>query len=397
MKKLFLIGLIIIHCTKLLAQEEKYTSKEEDEYYRNWDSYVPFSPLDTSFILSFKSDFYEICEDETNYEPYSPEKITPFLDSILSKMSFHDYYKKLIESNLEMERVGKIYKDQILKYEKRDAIEAFIYYSYELENRYFGEAGIWIGYSENDGKDWDYYYTGIVQSQPVFVKYYSQRPLIKAKGKLEIDACLLRQLSPFTHPGPGPDFECIKEGIYLSFDINVISKDSDGDGLTDIVEEKLYTNKYNTDTDGDGVPDNLDTNPRVNFPRTEWSKIYEAILNDDIDWGKKGVGKLIFKENPTYFVTDATETVLIITDNEDLMGIRPKRYRAIFMKEDEYAINTKIYKSELNIMRFWPCFKVDNMRDTYKMTRSFNTWGDTYLIRKTKKGWTIEIISGWIF
>jgi len=391
MKKIFLIFLTIIFYANLFAQEEKYPSKEEDEYYKN-RNFVPFKPLDTKFILGFKSEYYEIHETELNYEPYSPDKWRPYLDSILSKMSFSDYIKQKSES--EIKRIGNIDKEQILKYEKKDSIEAFIYESHKYEN--IGGSGIWIGYSENNGKDWNYYYTGIVQEQPVFVKYYSQRPLIKEKGKLEIEACLLRQLSPFLLPGPGPSYECIKDGIYLVFDINVIAKDSDGDGLTDIVEDKLHLDKYNKDTDGDGIPDNLDTNPRVYYPRTEKSRIYEAILNDEINWKNKEVSGSLFKENTAYYnVTDSTETILIVTDSKDLMGIQSKKYRVIFMTTAEYQ-NTKVYNSELNTMGFSPLFKVDNKKDTYKMTYRFNTWGCTYLIRKTKKGWIIEPLSEWI-
>ena len=384
----------IVLCANLYAQEDNYSSKEEDEYYKNIN-YVPFKPLDTAFILGFKPEYYEIHESGLDYEPYSPDKYrTQYEDSIFSIMfsvNYNDRYK------LEIKKIDKVYKVLILKYEKKDSIEAFIYLSSEYENRYFGESGIWIGYSENNGENWNYYYTGIVQKQPVYIKPYSQRPLIKEKGKLEIDACLLKQLSAFSHPGPGPEYECVKDGIYLVFDINVIAKDSDGDGLTDIVEDKLYLDKYNKDTNGDGIPDNLDMNPRVHYPRTEKTKIYEAIFNDEIDWNyKRGIGRLLFSENTTYNATNSTETVLIVTDNEDLMGIHSQKYRVIFMTSEEYKKNTKFYNTELNTMSITPLFKVDNMKDTYKIAFSFNTGGWTYLIRKTEEGWIVETLSSWI-
>ena len=303
---------------------------------------------------------------------------------------------QIVESKIKIEKIGDIEKEQILKYEKKDSIEAFIYASYEYEERYYGGGpGIWIAYSVNNGKDWNYYYTGIVQGQPVHIKYYSQRPLIQEKDKLEIEAYLLRQISSFGHP-VGADFECVKDGIYLVFDINVISKDSDDDGLTDILEDKLYLDKYNKDSDQDGIPDNLDMNPRVLYPRTEKTRIYEAILNDEIDWNnKKGIGKLLF-ENTTYNVIDSTETVFIITDDKDLMGIQPKKYRVIFMTTDEYQNKAKPYNMNLRSMSFSPLFKVDKNKNTYKIFHSFGTGGVDYLIRKTKNGWTIEILSTWI-
>jgi hypothetical protein len=399
MKNIILILLTISMSANLFAQNDKYPSKEEDMYYKDRYKYVLFKPLETKFILGFKPEYYEIHEAELNYEPYSPKKystphekyVNQYLDSIRLNRS-RNFKQAFQEIEKEIGKIGGIDKKNILKYDKRDSIEAFIYQSSKYENVHFGESGIWIGYSENNGKDWNYYYTGIVQKQPVFLKYYSQRPLIKEKGKLEIEACLLRQLTEFCHPCPMPDYECVKDGIYVTFNITLIAKDSDGDGLTDIVEDKFHTNKFNYDTDGDGIPDNQDSNPRVNYPHTEKSKIYEAVINREIDWEDKGRGgKLLFKED-SVFVTDSTETILIVTDNKDLMGIHPSKYRIIFMTTEEYQLNANGYKVELNEMQISPLFKVDNRKNTYKLRKRFDTGFFSYLIKKTKEGWKVEII-----
>jgi hypothetical protein len=414
----FLILLGVGLCVFSLIQEENYTSKEQEEYYENfWSDFSPFEPLDTALILGFQSEYFEIKESELKYEPYSSDKYsTPYSDSIYSIYRSNNYDW----AGVEIEKIGKIDKTVILKYEKKDSIEAFIYESYEYEEFSFsGESpGIWIAYSENNGTDWDYYYTGITQQQPVFVKFYSQRPLIKEKGKLEIDACLLRQLSPFSHPIPTVSYECVKDGIYLVFDMTVIAKDSDGDGLTDIVEDKLYLDKFNKDTDGDGIPDNLDLNPRVNYPRTKKSKVYEAILNEDIgnknmDWA---IGRLIFGGNNTiHYFTDSietvfdliteegkkdriafmqpTETVLIVTDDKDLMGIQPQKQRIIFITTEEYKSKATAYNSGLKRIYLSPLFKVDGKRNTYLISCSIGTGSHEYLVQKTIIGWRVRLLS----
>ena len=416
---IFFMFSVIALCIFLLVQEREYSSEEQDEYYENyWKDFTPFEPLDSAFILGFQSEYYEIRESELNYEHYSSNKYsTPYSDSIYSIYESNNYDWE----EVEIEKIGKIDKTVILKYEKKDSIEAFIYESYEYEEFSFsGESpGIWIAYSENNGKDWNYYYTNITQGQPVFVKFYSQRPLIKERGKLEIDACLLRQLSPFSHPVPTVSYECVKDGIYLFFDMNVIVKDSDGDGLTDIVEDKFFTDKNNEDTNGDGIPDNLDMNPRVNYPRTKKSNIYETILNGDIgskdmDWAW---GRLFFKENNArHYFTDSieivldiatedkckkqrvtymtpTETVLIITDDKDIMGIQPKNYRVIFMTTEEYKNNVKLYNSTLNRISLSPFFKADGKRNTYLVSCSIGTGSHEYLVQKMIVGWRIRLLS----
>ena len=68
----------------------------------------------------------------------------------------------------------------------------------------------------------------------------------------------------------GAKYEVVQDGLLLTIDIATLQRDSDSDGLTDIIEKKYYyTNPNNPDTDGDGVPDNLDLNPRRAVPRTE--------------------------------------------------------------------------------------------------------------------------------
>ena len=75
MKNIILVFLTISLSANLFAQNDKYPSREEDNYYQNFGyKYVPYKPLDTVFILGFKPEYYEISETEINYEPYSPDK-----------------------------------------------------------------------------------------------------------------------------------------------------------------------------------------------------------------------------------------------------------------------------------------------------------------------------------
>ena len=229
---------------------EQNKSSEEEAYYNNRE-YKEKKPLNKEVFSNYYDDFFKFAE-VNDYTPYNDTLyFTPYQDSV-----FHLELKYWESDTLIVEYVGNIDKSFILKQERKGNVEAFIYKDYEFENRYFGESGIWVAYSDDNGETWSYYYTGIVQKQPLFVKWYSSYPLINEKGDLQIEACLLRQTSPFSHPIPTQSYQLAKDGLLLTLDLETLRKDSDGDGLTDIVEAKFRTDPNNADTDGDGISDN---------------------------------------------------------------------------------------------------------------------------------------------
>ena len=373
---------------------KKNKSSEREAYYKNRE-FIEQEPLNMEVFSNYYDDFFKFVE-VSDYTPYNDTLyFTPYQDSI-----FHLDLEYLWSDSLIVEYVGKIDKSFILKQDKKGNVEAFVYKDGEFENRYFGEFGIWIAYSEDNGETWSYYYTGIVQKQPLYVKWYSSYPLINEQGDLQIEACLLRQTSPFTHPGPGPSYQLVKDGLLLTLDLETLRKDSDGDGLTDIVEAKFRTDPKNADTDGDGIPDNLDLNPRFASQRTDKSVIYEAVLNEvQIPfWGEEeGETILPIDATPeTHYVVDTTETIMIVTDDPSLQNIQPKSYRVIILTKEEYESNPKYFENDLNDMSFTPLFKVDGKKDTYLFSYDFNTWGASYWVKKTDKGWIIVMTSQWI-
>jgi len=388
------ILLILLIPVLSFGQEQEYKSKEREKYYKKLN-YKSFKPLSKKEVLNFKNAYYDF-KDISNYTPYSDSLyLTPYQDSIYAIMFNPANRDSMIIP--EPQFIGKIEKSQILKYEKKGQLEAFIYVSNEFENRYFGESGIWVALSINNGKAWEYLYTGIVQQQPLFLKWYSKVPLIKSENELQIETCLLRQLTPFSHPGPGPTYEVVKDGLLVPLELKTLRKDTDSDGLTDIVEAKFYTNINNKDTDGDGIFDNLDLNPRFSAPRTDKTVIFESAINEETNmFDTIGITISSLLKPQINFVTDTTETVLIITDNSDIQSVQPKSKRVIILSEEVYKKNKGLYRTELNKMSITPLFKVDGEIDTYIFTRSFNTWGEEYLVKKTKNGWKITIISSWI-
>jgi hypothetical protein len=383
--------LILIFAINLLGQDvEKYPSKEEDEYYKKVkDDYYKsmsnqkFKPIDKSEIINYKSNYFEIKELK-EFSPYDVSK-----DETPYSMEYSKIFWNAARSASgipEPEYIGKVGKNNILKYDKKREIEAFIYTSVEFDDN-LHEPGIWIGYSIDAGMNWNYYYTGIVQKEPLFLKWYSSIPFILENGSLQIEAALLRQLEPFTNPRISkPNFEIIKDGTCIKFDISQISKDTDKDGLSDIVENKFCTDFQNQDTDNDGIPDNLDLNPRYNVTKTKRTVIFENFINH---WYNQG--------SIQNCVTDSTQTVMIVTDNADLLSVQLIKPRIIFYKEKEYEQLKNPYNTGLNSIFISQLFKVNNRKDTYKLSISDNLGGVEYLIYKSKNCWEYKDIGNWIF
>lgn len=397
MNKSILYLFLILSPLQIFAQDKHPQIKEKSGYSKSViRSEIQYVRVTDDDIMNFKSNYFEIkdCIDkkqeinidfkinkvdiqkaELGYKPFNREKdYTPYFDSIHNQSSYQDYIKNLDNSK---EKIGDIPKIFILKYEKKDSIAAFLFQREGYSDSFSDESGVWIAYSEDFGKKWSYYYTGLNQKHPVLLKYNdTKRPLIQEKRKLAIDGCLVNSKT------------CVKDGVYVVFDIDLLSKDSDNDGLTDVVEDLYQTNKFENDTDGDGIQDNVDSNPRKSNPRTEKTKIYEAMLDNDIEWSANsniGKIKLVDKNN---LIEQSANTLLIITDEKELLGLQSGKSRLIVMTTEEYKANFSTFGEKLKQIKFTPLFKVNNSKNTYKI----NIDTDSYLLKKVKREWRVERI-----
>lgn len=380
MKQYITLLLLALLVPAVVMAQGNYESKEREKYYDKNKRFKSFEPVNKEIVSNYYDDFFKFVEVD-NYMPYNDTLVfTPYQDSV----EFHSVARQFI---------GGVDRFQILKQGKKGKVEAFIYYDFKYVETFTGEPEIWVAYSDDNGKSWSYYYTGIVQKQPLFVKWYSTYPLINEQGDLQIEACLLRQMSSFIMPFGAPSYQLVIDGLLLTLDLRTLGKDSDSDGLTDIVEAKFRTDPNNADTDGDGIPDNLDLNPRFASKRTDKSIIFEALINGDenICGGFEDCESVLsIDERPEiHCVTDTTETILIVTDEPGLQNIQPKSYRVIILTTEDYESNPRYFENDLCRMRISPLFKVDGEKDTYIFDYGFNTWGAGYWVKKLEKGWRV--------
>lgn len=384
------------------AFKEQYKSSEQDAYYHRDFKYVPFEPISEERIKNYKNRFFEF-EPIDDFTPYEKDKEfhTPYEDSLraVEKERIELYRDSTsVPSGLfwhEPQEYGGVPRECILKQDKKGQTEAFVYWNPELENN---GLGIYVAYSIDGGKTWDRYYTGIVQKKPLYVKWYSNYPLINTDGDLQIEACLLRRCSEYGWHG-FHDYELIQDGLLLTIDMETLKRDTDDDGLTDIVETKFRTNPNNPDTDGDGIPDKVDLNPRYNLPRTDRTAIYEAVLNEHVTcfWGEDECENISYTETPEPgLAVDTTFTKLIVTDDPDLLSCQPSNTRIVFLTEEEYHNTKSEFEDDLEQYDFSPLFKVDNVKDAYLFdfsTYGGGFWEADYVAEKKSDGWWIRVTS----
>ena len=412
MKNRFLIAAffpIILH-----AQIESYSSEEQN--YNSTIHYIPFRPADKDSILAFTSFAVDIKTLKHFSHFKTLNDITPY-----QKWSIkHD--REIMDGN-----IAGIDLYSIIKQDENEKFKAIIYTDWKYDE---SNQGIWVAIYSKQENTWNKYYSGLSQKVPLYLKWFSKKPLFKNDSTLQIEAAFLHQTSPHSRPLNTAKYTLIKDGLLVELDLKKLALDSDGDGLTDIEENKMMLNPYNKDTDGDGISDSEDPNPRFNLAPTDKTIIYEAFLSGIPLPSPKHVrdtlqvrhlspadraiiyGEVFHKEIglPGNFIPDTllqsipkniridslSSTYLIVSDERDLQAIHVSKNRFIILTEEEYKTYHKKYPNTFSEYYVSPLFKVDNTKDTYKIKISDHSDGATYIIERAEHGWKIISLSSYI-
>ncbi len=387
MKKCLILLILLLLLWSCNQSDCKYPSSELEAYEFD-NEYVLFELPKEEEVLNYKNDFFDF-KEIYDFEPYRSNAIsTPSEDTF--------YYECYVLKNHDFETgsIGGISKTDIWKQGSRGDTLAILY-----RYRDFGYNGISLAFSVDNGNSWEYYYTGITQGKPLYVKWYSKYPLIDANGNIGIEACLLRQFDDAEEPDIRHVADTlVKDGLFLMLDLATLRRDTDGDGLTDIVETRLHTDLNNPDTDNDGIPDNLDLTPRVSAPRTEKTLALEAAINKDrricFEYDPHGAIIPMTEEQGNYYVNETTDTYMVVTDDENLYGVRPNSsLRLVFVTKEENEAFFGKFDDGMKRYFVTPLCKVDHRKDTYIFSVSSMNWHNAYVAKKRNRGWDIRFTS----
>ena len=109
-----------------------------------------------------------------------------------------------------------------------------------------------------------------------------------------------------------------KRTFYINIDNTI--KDTDGDNLSDLFEDRIGTDKRNKDTDGDGIPDGYDNNPFYAEKRSVDCGQYNEIYNRERAYIENnfGIVAVIFDNNINCQID--TKKVIIINSRKVTMN-----------------------------------------------------------------------------
>jgi len=297
---------------------------------------------------------------------------------------------------------------QIVRYARENGERQIIFLSSALDAP--GEIpayGYWFQQTVNGGKTWDKpLYLGIQQHFPYVVVARSKLPMITGSTlNIEVEA---REIDPasISFPPVGLTVKREERNLYLSFNIETLRKDADGDGLTDLVERRLQMNPFVADSDGDGLEDARDPLPLTTFdpdaPTADKELAY-AILSAIVGYERQAIVVTPRSAGEQLDLMDmigaarppsiSDGAVFLVASPEKFAGIRTPFRLFVFSDEDVKRLNdggAPFYPAGVRSM-----FKrIDGSE--YYIIWSASWTGGEFIVRCKDEKCETEVVSEWV-
>jgi hypothetical protein len=239
--------------------------------------------------------------------------------------------------------------------------------------------GYWILRSIDRGATWrPPLYTGVRVLQPYEVVIGSTLPMLRDDGlRIEVTA---------VDADDAVGVPQAREGIAIDLKWRDLERDSDGDGLTDLMEARILTDPNSADTDGDGIPDATDPLPRTAFRQSAGEA--PAIIATAIE-ALYGAGI----EQPASRQELSPRTIFVQGDPEVFAGVR-SRLRILVLSEAEVDAASKKFGPTLPTLVSPLIVDQTGRRAWVELN---DVWsGVIYLLHKNDRNWTAESVASWV-
>ncbi len=269
-----------------------------------------------------------------------------------------------------------------------------------------GEAsggGYWLFRPENSKRWAEPLYLGLREYQPYVVTARSAVPLLGKDGARLTLEVRVRELDESSLTFPPVSMAMKREGgsVLLEAALKTLQMDADGDGLSDLIEERMLLNAQSPDTDGDGLFDKVDPLPNIPASSPEMNPeapLWEEFLSRTLDvqpgimtgvLDLPGAGKTT---NQSSFSGEGGATFLI-GDRARWTGVDSPS-RLILLSKSDYEKAQQLFGA------FYP-LEVPVIFFNATGDRVFLRWdaqwhGGEFAGTKTDRGWTLERLSSWV-
>jgi hypothetical protein len=261
----------------------------------------------------------------------------------------------------------------------------------------------WVLLSSDGGRTWDPpLYTGLRANQP-YVARVSRLPLL-AEDHLQMEV-EIAELDPskIHFPPVALAPKRTAKGLYLDIPLELLQKDSDGDGLTDLAEERLMTDPESRDTDGDGLEDGVDPLPNVPFRReapSATARALAAFLADNwnvdraaiIEGIPAGPRALCCAKDRVRSVDE--KTLFLVADRGLFSALEPTKRVVVLTAEEAEAAEKKFgpfFPQRLKLFVF-----DRSGRRAYAVWDASWQGGQTLLEEQADGTWKATSTTGWI-
>ncbi len=259
----------------------------------------------------------------------------------------------------------------------------------------------WVLLSSDGGATWSQpLYTGLRVNQPYVVRQASALPFFEEdRLRIEVEIEEIDTAEIYFPPISLPTKRTAK-GLFLEIPIADLERDTDGDGLTDLAEERLLTDPDNPDTDGDGFADAADSLPGVPWAHdpSPASRALAAFIagisgvdQRAIVEGRPGPSVLCCRGDRPALKSEKTD--FFVGDRALFAALDPDR-RLVVLTPDEAVETTKkfgpFYPKELKI------FLIDRSGRRGYAVWSASWQGGEMSLEEKNGQWVAEEISSWI-
>jgi hypothetical protein len=253
--------------------------------------------------------------------------------------------------------------------------------------------GYWIIRSHDAGRSWSAPLA--VGDIPHGVAPAAELPMLAGDRLLLEIEILPRYEAGVEYPRAAHD-HVIRRGC-LEIPFAELERDRDGDGLTDLQEDRLLTDPELADTDGDGLGDAADPLPHVPFePGVDRrSEVLAAVLAAIESRQRKGPVSIHFEEDGLTWVPPLPaepweKTSLVVADRSMFGPVRPPRRTVVLTRSELAAARDKlgeVYVLDLRLLLLdrtesqavviWihsPVFGSGGDGGSFRMTRRDGRW-----------------------